>query len=240
MRKLKVLVVGSQGFIGTRLCQKLDDYIGVDLKDGKDFCDPIVRGILPEVDIVVFLAASLEQTREAYEYNLKLYTALSSFEARIIFTSSAAVYTDCDVLHIEKEFPKPQTIYGKSKVLGENIIKDLFENYTILRLSNVFGDGDGKGVIDTFKNGGNTIYGDGKQIRDYIYVDTVVTAIKRVIDAPERYTGEVYNISSGSGRMTKNVFNLYGHGQAEFVSPRESDVAFSILDNTKAMDEGLL
>jgi len=219
------------------------DWASLDLKSYEDF----LEGDYVGYDAIVMLAAHhIGFQPEDYTYNLELYGALSKFimandNPFVLFVSSAAVYEPViDGSHKEDEFLLPATLYGKSKRLGEQIVEDICDNYAILRLSNVYGDGDGHGAIDLFKMGGNTIFGDGQQVRDYIYVDKVVTAIDRVIASPQRYTGGIYNISSGIGRITENVFNQYGHGGAEHVPAREADIPFSVLDNTLAKESGLL
>lgn len=245
MKLNNVLVVGAQGFIGSRLVKRHQDWYDIDLKNGEDFT---LEGYFNDYDAIIMLAAKhLDFTLEDYAYNIRLYEALARtvVDSRkfpfVLFISSAAVYTPTtDVSHKENDVLRPATLYGKSKVVGEQIVQDVCSNYTILRLSNVFGDGDGHGAIDRFKNGSKTIFGDGEQVRDYIHVDRVVTAIERVMDAPVRYSRRVYNISNNVGRTTKGVFHEYGHGEPEFVGARPEDVSFSILDNSKALKDGLL
>lgn len=240
-----VLVVGSEGFIGSRLMKQHPDWKGIDLKN--TFVDDFRHGEYKGYDGIVMLAAHhINFTPEDYIYNLELYRALTKFvldndNPFVLFASSAAVYEpSVEGDHQEDEFLRPVTLYGKSKVVGEQIVQDVTDKFTILRFSNVYGDGDGHGAIDLFKQGGNTIYGDGQQVRDYIYVDRIVTAIGRVMASPQRYVGQIYNVSSGVGRTTEHVFNQYGRGKAKYVEPRKADVACSILNNARAKKDGLL
>lgn len=239
----RVLCVGAEGFIGSRLMKHHPDWVSLDLKSYENFCEDDYIGY----DAIVMLAAHhINFQPEDYTYNLELYRALSKFVMSndnpfVLFVSSAAVYEPViDGSHKEDEFLLPASLYGRSKRVGEQIVEDISDNYTIIRLSNVYGDGDGHGAIDSFKMGGNVIYGDGQQVRDYIYVDKVVTAIDRIMASPSRYLGQTYNISTNTGQTTEDVFNLYGHGGAEHKPARYGDVAFSMLDNSKAKQDGLL
>ena len=81
---------------------------------------------------------------------------------KIIYISSAAVYN-------------LNSWYAISKQVGESYAERL--NAVILRLSNVYGHGDGHGAPDRFMRGEKTIIGDGQQIRDLIPVELVVTNI---------------------------------------------------------------
>lgn len=236
----KVLVVGSEGFIGSHLMKRRPEWEGMDLKSGQD----VRNGIEGDYDVIVLLAAQLGQEEEDYAHNLEIYTALvrnyvDKKHPYVIYTSSAAVYMNGAEPHIELEEPDPPTIYGESKALGERIIHEMF-SATTLRLSNVFGDGEGNGVIDIFKRGGTRIYGDGEQIRDYVYVGKVVEAILRVEEDIERYVGKTYNISSGAGITVKKAFEKYAAGKPEFLPPRNFDVDCSILSNKAAYQDGLI
>ena len=221
---MNVLVVGSEGFIGSRLMKRQSDWHGIDIRMEDDFLT-----WKPDIDYdwIIFLAARTDQTLEGYLYNLTLYNRLIELfydeQPAILFTSSAAVMGD--------------TIYGKSKKAGEYLIQQMFKNTSILRLSNVYGDSDGHGVIDSFINGNTVIYGDGSDIRDYIHVEKVCDAIDKVVSQPR--LGK-YNISTGKGTTTREVFQKYGQGEPDFQPKRDFDVPFSVLDPRAARDAGLL
>lgn len=237
----RVCVIGGMGFIGTRLSHRLKADI-CDPKDGTD----IRNGIVGDYDTIVFLAADLGQGREAYSYNLELFSALvkdiviRDSHPHLIYTSSAAVYGDHQVRVDELSATIPATLYGRVKLIGEYIIQDCFKDYTILRLSNVVGNGGGHGVCDIFQNGGHIIYGNGEQVRDYIHVDSVVDAIVNVLKKPKKHSGKVYNISSGIGRTVNEVFEYYVGEKPKYEPARDFDIEYSVLDNSAAKQAGLL
>jgi UDP-glucose 4-epimerase len=126
---------------------------------------------------------------------------------KIIYASSAAVYGLPSFLPIQEDHPiLPLSFYGLSKVTAERYVQ-LFSSqfkleYTILRYSNVYGNKQGNngeaGVIPTFiscyMNGINlTIFGDGDQTRDFIYVKDVSAANLAAIQFGKN---QIINISS--------------------------------------------
>lgn len=239
-----ILIAGGKGFIGSHLCRLLDNldmglYETVDLKDGQNVCD--LRDT-SKYDVIVLLAANLGQDMDMFQDNLAIYRWAMRQNAHIIYTSSAAVYGDSVQPHSEGEPTPAPTFYGRSKLLGEQFITQACKRRTILRLSNVYGDGDGNGAIDIFKRGGNKIYGDGTDTRDYVSVHVVVEAIKRIALDPDRFNGEIYNISSGVPMSTNEAYMKYGNEglAAEYLMPRGFDVKNSLLNNRKAVNAGLI
>lgn len=238
-----ILIAGGKGFIGSHVAKALDDsnaglYEIVDLKDGHDVCN--VDG--SKYEVIILLAANLGHDMAMFQDNLAIYRWACRQNAHIIYTSSAAVYADSLESHKETDPTPAPSIYGRSKLLGEQLIRQSSKHYTILRLSNVYGDGDGNGAIDIFKRGGNKIYGDGNDIRDYIKVGVVAEAIKAIALNPEIYNREIYNISSNMPMTTKAAFFSFGdyNKKAEYLPPRGFDVKYSVLNNLKAQKAGLV
>jgi UDP-glucose 4-epimerase len=122
-------------------------------------------------------------------------------------------------------------------------------DYRILRLSNPYGpqqvNKNGQGliptVIDRAIDGKNvTIWGDGSNTRDYIYVDDVVEAFVSAI----AYSGDarIFNIGSGTGSSVLEILSKVGQivGKEvgfEFLPSRPSDPPQNILDVTLAKAE---
>ena len=239
-----ILIAGGKGFIGSHVAKVLDNldadlYEITDLKDGVDVCT--VDG--SKYDIIILLAANLGHDMDMFQDNLAIYRwAARQSHAHIIYTSSAAVYGDNAEAHSERDVTPAPTIYGRSKLLGEQIISQACPNRTILRLANVYGNGDGNGAIDIFKRGGNKIYGDGEDVREYVHVDVVAEAIKRIALNPAEYNKEIFNISSFVPVTTNEAYMTYGNEglAAEYQPGRGFDVKYSLLWNAKAKEAGLI
>lgn len=238
-----ILIAGGDGFIGKHVAALLDGldpnlYEIADLKSGTNVCD--VDG--SKYDVIVLLAANLGHDMDMFQDNLAIYRWAARQSAHIIYTSSAAVYGNSIVPHNENEATIAPTIYGRSKLIGEQIISQASKHRTILRLSNVYGNGDGNGAIDIFKRGGNKIYGDGSDVRDYVPVGVVAEAIKRIVLHPSHYDCDIYNISSNTPMTTNEAYMRFGNEglAAEYVPARGFDVKYSVLNNRKAIKAGLI
>lgn len=239
-----ILIAGGKGFIGSHVAKVFDGldaglYEIVDLKDGQNVCD--LRDT-SKYDVIVLLAANLGQDMDMFQDNLAIYRWAMRQNAHIIYTSSAAVYGDTQIANIENAPTPSPTFYGRSKLLGEQFITQACKRRTILRLSNVYGNGDGNGAIDIFKRGGNKIYGNGEDVRDYVSVDVVAEAIKRIALNPDQYNGQIFNISSNQPLTTNAAYLKYGNEglAAEYLPPRGFDVRHSVLNNAKALNAGLI
>lgn len=122
---------------------------------------------------------------------------------KIIFTSTGAVYGESVGRKSKETDPlKPCTLYGLSKLFAEECIKFYKNNYglkyIILRFPNVYGDGNNKGVIYQIllsikESKKVVIEGDGKQKRDFLYVEDACLAIEKVLSYPDT---DIFNISN--------------------------------------------
>lgn len=240
-----ILIAGGKGFIGSHVAKVFDGldvglYEIADLKDGINVCD--IKDT-SAYDVIVLLAANLGHDMTMFQDNLAIYRwACKQKNAHIIYTSSAAVYGDLVTAHSEFDPTPAPTLYGRSKLLGEQLISQACPNRTILRLANVYGDGEGNGAIDIFKRGGTKIYGDGQDVRDYVHVKVVAEAIKRIALNPDQYNKEIFNISSNMPMTTRAAFASFSKPpfEPEFMPPRGFDVRHSVLNNKKAVEAGLI
>ena len=174
---------------------------------------------------------------------------------KFIFASSAAVYGETSSEPIkETTQKKPLSPYGFYKLIGEKYCEAFQKQYnietTILRFFNVFGPGqlphsDYASVIPKFiwkmiQNNTPSIYGDGEQTRDFIYVKSVAEAIYNA--CIKSYPSNIFNIGSGTAltinQLHTTLKNLTNFKQEAFYEkPREGDILFSISNNTKAKKE---
>ena len=126
---------------------------------------------------------------------------------KVIFASSAAVYGSTKPPLKENSKLNPLSVYAQNKIRGEKICRNFKGVETVsLRYFNVFGPRQNvksayAAVIPIFISSFNgkkpvTIYGDGKQTRDFIYVKNVAEA-NLMAAKSEKANGKVLNIASG-------------------------------------------
>lgn len=169
---------------------------------------------------------------------------------KMIYASSCAVYGDSEDHCLVETFPvNPKSFYGISKYTPELYIKAFKETYglpyTILRYANVYGPrqipkGEG-GVVSIFmqkllKNESPTIFGDGKQTRDFIYVKDVAQAN---VQALFKGTNEIFNIGTDEETSINELYKQIADMipttiSPKYVSSRKGDILFSQLNNSKA------
>jgi len=220
----------------------------------------LFKKTLPQVDVVIHAAAYIsieESIRKPTKYftnNVVGTVNVTNFclEQNVnfmIYLSSAAVYGEPKVLPISEDHPtNPISPYGLSKLMGERIVTFYGQqglNYTILRIFNVYGPGqtgDYAGVIMRFiksirRGKPPVIYGDGHQTRDFIHVNDVAEAIKRVIEG--RPVGEIINIAAGKPVVIKDLANLVIKLAGANLKPiygkqRRGDIKHIYADTTRA------
>jgi len=164
----------------------------------------------------------------AHENNVmgfnKLLDCISmlSHPIKLIYASSSAVYGDNPNLPLsESSHLYPCSMYAATKLTNEIYAKIMSEDYHVpcigLRFFNVYGPGQPasssySGVISLFKNAINnhlplTIYGDGKQTRDFIYIDDVIKALTLAALTPQKQSG-IYNVCTGNAISIQELAEL--------------------------------
>lgn len=234
MTRNKILLVGSEGYIGSNCPFPADR---IDLKTNQDFLEAYPK----KYQTIIFLAARLGSSQEDYDYNESLYVQLDTWlekypETHVIYSSSAAVYGDSPDARLENEYPKPIALYGMSKLSGEFHVRE-YVNHTVLRFGNVYGKLTGQaghGVTELFQRGERTIFGDGKQVRDFVHVARIWEVIELASKFPFPWQG-VTNVSMARPVTINGWFNIHGTGKPRYTTPREGDIYVSILDNSKML-----
>ncbi len=171
---------------------------------------------------------------------------------KIIFASTSAVYGHPKYLPIDtSHLADPLSPYGASKYASENYLKlakKLFNiDFTVLRYGNVYGPRQNAslegGVVSIFSNAVSngvrpTIFGDGEQTRDFVFVDDVVSAN---IQALRYGSGEILNISYGAqtsiNQLYRNIQSISGTKvEPIYVNARPGDIKHSLLCTKKTTD----
>jgi len=232
----------------------------IDIMDSK--IDEIFEAEKPDVVIhhaaQINVAQSIKDPIQDSQINILgtinlLQNSVKHHIKKFIFASSSAVYGQTDDLSIKETFPiQPTSFYGISKYTSELYIKAYNELYglpfTIFRYANVYGprqssSGEG-GVISIFinqalKGEAFTIFGDGQQTRDFIYVEDVAKANHSAI-----YHGknQVFNIGTNEKTSINQLYFQISTMKLNVPIPsykpaRKGDIQHSRLNNNKALEE---
>lgn len=186
--------------------------------------------ILTGVDYVFHFAAQAgarsswgKDFRIYNEYNImatqKLLETIKNFNVKkFIYASSSSVYGSVAQLPIHEEsILKPSSPCGISKLAAENLVYIYNKRYDIptlsLRYFTVYGPRQRPDMafykfIDAILRGKKiTVFGDGKQTRDFVYITNVIDAtIKAALG--DGVSGEVFNIGSGKATSVNQAIKL--------------------------------
>lgn len=136
---------------------------------------------------------------------------------KIIFVSSGgAIYENAkNVPTSESYLASPKSLYGLANLMIEKYIQLYYQNfnlnYTIARLSNVYGPGQWESgivpsiIISLFKKERPIIFGNGKQTRDFVYIEDVVSALVILAKSGKN---EIYNIGIGKEITLNKIIEL--------------------------------
>lgn len=292
---MRWLVTGAAGYIGSHVIRGLlesqhevvafDDlsrgyrsrigstvpFIQGDIRDSDALLDALI-----DIDGVIHLAGVKSVSESEQEpmlyYDINAHGTLNLLRAMryrnvrmLLFSSTASVYANSSKPLNENSAVAPESVYGRSKLMAEQIIRDCAQSFgirfTILRYFNVGGCGF-PGLNDTSRdnvipaflheldNGRvPVIYGDdyetpdGTCIRDYVHVADIASA--HIAAANSLVNGslcDVYNVGTGQGTSVKEITGLVARICDESFSPvvmgrRPGDAAMSVADVTRIRRE---
>ena len=175
---------------------------------------------------------------------------------RVVQAASSSAYGDSPRLpRSEDDLPRPLSPYAAAKLAQEHYVRAFSRSYGLdgvsLRYFNVFGPGQNpegayaavipKFVLAMAAGARPVIYGDGKQTRDFTYVDNVVEANLRAALNPGPLRGETVNAGSGLGlsllELVRHLNEILGTSlEPIHASPRPGDVKDSLADLAKAAE----
>ena len=226
------------------------------LKIIKNFNPDVCFHLAAQSSVVI----SVEDPLLDFEHNLLqpvqlIKTLLETDCKQFIFTSSGGtIFGEPEVIPTSEDdyAGEPVSPYGLAKKKLNELIEVMLQNetmsYSILNLSNVYGprqDPHGEaGVMSIFtgklmNNETPTIYGDGKQTRDYVYVLDVVDAL---IKSAETDDNLFLNIGTGVETSVNELVSILSQkiswdGEPEYAPKREGELLRSVLNNERAKSQ---
>ena len=233
-----------------------------DVRDEEAIHD-IVFGELP--DVVFHLAAHIDVRRSvaspAFDARINVEGTINLLEAAqragarafVNASSGGAIYGEAETIPTQETAPpRPISPYGQGKFAAEGYC-GLYQRLrglavTSLRFANVYGPrqdplGEG-GVVAIFcgravAGEGATVYGDGRQTRDFVYVGDVVDAL---LIAADRGAAGAFNVGTGTETSVLELATAVREASGaalplEHVAAREGEVLRSCLDIALARGE---
>jgi len=201
--------------------QEIDLLVG-DIRNQK-----IIQEAVSGMDAVIHLAAhtnvidSISNPEFDFEVNARgtFNLLLASREENIkkfVLASSNAPIGKTDPPIDESKAPKPMSPYGASKLAGEGYCSVFYHSYgintVVLRFANVYGPYSyhkgsvvAKFIKEIVKNYEITIYGDGDQTRDFVYVEDLCRAIMEGLNV--ECGGETFQIATGKETSVGELVN---------------------------------
>jgi len=254
-----VLLLGGAGFIGSALAKRLRQEEISALVLGRSDVEQLEH-VLPQCGTVIHLASGTTPGSSPAQPSLELENlALTSRllellkrhpETHLIFFSSGGtIYGNPDRLPVTEDCPiAPLSNHGVGKASQETFCQTArVEGHavTILRPSNAYGPGQklksGFGLVRTMLEHALAgtqleIWGDGENVRDFIYIDDIVEATTRLIRLPQ--DSGTYNLGSGTGFSINQVRRLVeaitGFDLRPIYRPQRGvDVRSVVLDNSR-------
>jgi nucleoside-diphosphate-sugar epimerase len=218
----------------------------LDVVEGDAGDEALLRKILPSCHQVFHLAAlpsvpeSVSEPAKSHYHNLDvtLKILLAAREAKVdrfVFASSCAIYGDSqENPKTEQMPPNPLSPYALQKYAGESYCRIFSQLYgfpaVALRFFNVYGprqahDSGYSGVIARFchqmqRGLAPQILGDGRQTRDFVYVENVAEAAAQCAAAPvEAVAGKSFNIATGTSASLLDLVDTLNRVTGQNLTP---------------------
>lgn len=254
-----VLLFGGAGFIGRALEQRLEQEKRAVYVIGRQNAERL-ESVLSQCGTVIHLASTTTPGSSASHPSLELGNLaltlhlLELIQAQphthlIFFSSGGTVYGNPDRLPVtEDALLAPLSNHGAGKVSQETFCQAFRARghaATILRPSNAYGPGQtikrGFGLVRTMLECVRNdipleIWGDGENIRDFIYIEDIVETCMRLIDLPQ--DSGTYNLGSGTGHSINQVHRIVEATCGKelktiYLPERGIDVRNLVLDNNR-------
>ncbi|MDO5720816.1 MAG: NAD-dependent epimerase/dehydratase family protein [Actinomycetaceae bacterium] len=209
----------------------LNEYDLSNLLEGVDYVfhqagQPGVRKSWGE-EFGTYLSANVSATQRLLE------ASKGSSIRRFVYASSSSVYGDAETYPTEESFlPRPLSPYGVSKLAAEHLCNLYAANFGVptvsLRYFTVYGPRQRPDMAFTrfiraaLLSQPIEIYGNGKQVRDFTFIDDVVEANLLAAETDHVGSGSVFNIAGGSSVSVNEVLDLIRE-----ISPHQLDVRYT-------------
>lgn len=261
---MKIAVTGASGFVGRSVAEKLIEY-GVEVvpvsRKSTDYSVESLGQILRGADKVIHLAAvrggdgSMSDYRDNERITENLLSAMTCGDAdRIIYASSRMVYSGEDAIPWkETDIPAPNSLYGISKLEGENLCSYYSRKHgfssTSIRIAQVMGTGDAvRNMMNVFLEKASRgeqlkVIGTSRAKRQYIYVKDLAEVICRLaLDESGAGSAGQEVINAGMEQAYTNLeiaqafSEVYGLPAPEYDDSKPETITPSIMDVSRMIE----
>jgi len=227
-------------------------FVEADIRDPLELAADVVFHLAAQADVSTSVARPDFDAAVNVVGTVHVLEAARACGAQVVFSSTGgAIYGECTRPAREDDPRQPLSPYGVAKLSAEEYLATWNRlhaaKHVSLRFGNVYGprqdSGLEGGVVAIFlermaRGEPTTIFGDGAQERDFVYVEDVAQAVL----AAAGNEGGVYNVGSGEATSIAAMHELCrrvaGDGrQPEYEPPRPGDLKRSVLDPSRAAAE---
>lgn len=254
----RIIMLGHSGFIGRNLqayCQKKNPHIKIygfsapktDLTHLKEV-QKITQYFTKDSAIVMLsgIKPNVGDNLETFSQNISMivnvcYVLQKHPVARFVYMSSAAVYgEDIHNTNTTETTPvAPRSYYGMAKYTSERLLQKIFDEQKrrgliMLRPPAIYGPGETvsynpAGFLHTAQRGDSvTLWGDGSEKREFIYIDDIVELLYYFIFHP--FDG-VINIASGTSYTFKEIITIISELLGKKITIRSKKRSKEKVDN---------
>jgi UDP-glucose 4-epimerase len=243
--------------VPTRFRSKRIENVVAEFSDARHFL-PLLEGVRAVVHAASDTTPGSSAAHPQLDGNLRATLALmealqDTSSTRLVYLSSGGtLYGDCKGAARESDPVKPRSYHGAGKAAAEHFIQAWAAQYNgtavALRPSNVYGPGQpqrvGFGIIPAAFHAALhgtplTIWGDGENVRDYLYVDDLVALCRRVVEHDLAPGTHVFNAATGKGLRLNALLDSIDATtgtpvRREHQPSRLVDIRSIVLDSTAA------
>jgi len=231
----KQILTGSEGFIGSHLKKLLNEEETIFMDRRSSFNPVDINGLIDQEEKVFYEGSLICEDRFKIEliYHLAGQTdvqksikapmkdavdnILTMIKMVTLFPNAKIVYTQTGAITYENGNPVMKSPYAMSKYMAEQYLCFLGNDFSIVTLPNVYGEG-GRGVVDIFKQSEKIkITGDGSQTRNFIYVGDVARQLVESSKSDSRVNfleGEYLSIRELAD-LTEKYYEFIGRPEGE-------------------------
>jgi UDP-glucose 4-epimerase len=246
-------------FLISREIKSNSNHFAVDITDFESL-NKVIQEIKP--DIIYHLAADISRNRDFSIYDemaqtningtLNLLRSLNNLEIHFIFTSTSEIYGNNKSPFNENQIPNPVSPYSLTKVNAELLVQTYCittnKNFTNLRLFNFYGKNMPESffipqMINSLKRNEDFLMTKGEQIRDFLFIDDVVSALLMTAKNTNSFN-ETMNVCSGKGtKLNELALEVSSRTKSKSkiilgaIPYRENEVWEMIGDNSKIKEK---